>query len=79
MSRSSREVQVDRSLCMGSGQCVWYAPQTFAQDESTIAIVIDQHGDPDETIETAVTSCPTGALSFVEPGTDDEATPDADS
>jgi ferredoxin len=59
-----REIRVDRTLCMGSGQCAWYAPNTFDQDDETIAIVIDPAGDPAEAIETAVTSCPTQALSF---------------
>jgi len=36
-----REIRVDRTLCMGSGQCSWYAPNTFDQDDETIAIVID--------------------------------------
>ena len=34
-----REIRVDRTLCMGSGQCCWYAPNTFDQDDETIAIV----------------------------------------
>jgi ferredoxin len=61
-----REIRVDRSLCMGSGQCCWYAPNTFDQDDETIAIVIDQHGDPAEAIRTAVDSCPTRAISIAE-------------
>ena len=60
-----REIRVDRSLCMGSGQCVWYAPNTFDQDDETIAVVTDPSGDPAEAIQTAVDSCPTGALSIV--------------
>jgi ferredoxin len=50
---------------MGSGQCCWYAPNTFDQDDETIAIVIDPAGDPAETIQVAVESCPTQALSVV--------------
>ncbi|MGH3246371.1 MAG: ferredoxin [Trebonia sp.] len=60
-----REIRVDRDLCMGSGQCCWYAPNTFGQDDETIAVVIDPRGDPEEAIQTAVDSCPTGALSIV--------------
>ena len=59
-----REIRVDRTLCMGSGQCCWYAPNTFDQDDETIAIVTDPEGDPDEAITTAVDSCPTGAISI---------------
>ena len=60
-----REIRVDRTLCMGSAQCSWYAPNTFDQDDETIAIVIDQQGDPAEAIQTAIDSCPTRALSIV--------------
>jgi ferredoxin len=62
-----REIRVDRTLCMGSGQCAWYAPNTFDQDDETIAIVTDPQGDPEDAINTAVESCPTQALSFVAP------------
>ena len=60
-----REIRVDRTLCMGSGQCSWYAPNTFDQDDETIAIVTNPQGDPEEAIENAVRSCPTQALSIV--------------
>ena len=60
-----REIRVDRSLCMGSGQCSWYAPNTFDPDDETIAMVIDPQGDPEKAIRTAVDSCPTRALSIV--------------
>lgn len=69
----SREVRVDRSLCMGSAQCCWYAPGTFDQDDNTIAVVIDQHGDPDEAIRTAIESCPTKAISIVDVSTGEKA------
>ena len=61
---TNREIRVDRNRCMGSGQCVWYAPNTFDQDDETIAIVVDPAGDPAEKIQTAVDSCPTQALSI---------------
>lgn len=61
----SREVRVDRSLCMGSAQCCWYAPNTFDQDENTVAVVIAQHGDPDDDIRTAIEACPTKAITMI--------------
>jgi len=61
-----REIRVDRTLCMGSGQCCWYAPNTFDQDDETVAIVIDPQGDPADQINAAVNGCPTRALSLVE-------------
>lgn len=68
-----REIRVDRSLCMGSGQCLWYAPNTFDQDDNTVAVVIDQHGDPEEKIQTAIDSCPTQAISIVPKGEPDQS------
>jgi len=62
-----REIRVDRNLCMGSAQCCWYAPNTFDQDDETVAVVINQQGDPEEAIQTAIVSCPTHAISIVEP------------
>ena len=59
------EIRVDRDLCMGSGQCCWYAPHTFDQDDETIAVVTDPQGDPAEAIQMAVISCPTRAISIV--------------
>jgi ferredoxin len=61
-----REIRIDRTRCMGSAQCVWYAPHTFDQDDDTVAVVVDQHGDPEDKIKTAIVSCPTQAISIVE-------------
>ena len=63
---TDREIRVDRDRCMGSAQCIWYAPNTFDQDDDTVAVVIDQHGDPEEQILTAIDSCPAQAISAVE-------------
>jgi ferredoxin len=62
----AREIRIDREVCMGSGQCLVYASGTFDQDEDTVAMVIDAHGDPDGDIRIAVERCPTRAITFVE-------------
>jgi ferredoxin len=51
---------------MGSGMCIMYAPDTFAHDDETKAVVVDGVGDPVERIRTAVEACPTGALSITD-------------
>ena len=63
----AREIQVARDLCMGSGQCAFYAPNTFALEEETaIAVVVNPTGgDPDDAIETAIKCCPSRAISIV--------------
>ena len=64
-STSRREIRVDRDLCIGSAQCSSYAPHTFDQDEDAVAVVIDQHGDPEDAIQSALVACPSRALSIV--------------
>jgi ferredoxin len=61
------EIIVDRQVCMGSGMCCMYAPNTFDIDEETKSFVKNADGDPIEAIRTAVEACPTGALRLVEP------------
>jgi ferredoxin len=65
MDSASRELKVDPDLCMGSGQCIWYAPATFDQDDNAVAYVIDPEGDPDDKINEAIKSCPARAISLL--------------
>jgi ferredoxin len=58
-------IVVDRELCMGSGMCIVYAPNTFAHDAETKAVVVDPAGDPIEAIHNAVQACPTSAIRLV--------------
>jgi ferredoxin len=58
------DIQVDRNLCMGSGQCLMYAPGTFDLDEDSISTVVDPQGDSAADIQVAVDSCPTHAISL---------------
>jgi ferredoxin len=60
------EIIVDRDLCMGSGMCYVYAPNTFDIDDSAKSSVKDHRGDPIDRIRAAIEACPTGALRLVE-------------
>jgi ferredoxin len=60
------EIRIDRDRCMGSSGCVGYAPNTFDQDDDTVAVVVNQHGDPAEKIQAAIASCPARAISLIE-------------
>ncbi|MCK9922978.1 ferredoxin [Frankia sp. AgPm24] len=62
-------VVIDRELCLGSGMCLVYAPNTFAHDEQSKAVIVDPAGDSAEEIDTAVDACPVGALTWA-PGDD---------
>jgi ferredoxin len=58
-------IEVDRELCMGSGMCIVYAPNTFEHDGETKAVVVDPAGDQIDAIRNAVQACPTSALRLV--------------
>jgi ferredoxin len=57
-----RKPIIDREACMGSGNCVYWAPDVFQLDEDGIAFV---HGDVvgnEEQVLLAMTNCPTTAI-----------------
>jgi ferredoxin len=56
------KVSVDRELCKGAGSCVVLAPKVFRMDDEDRAVVIDQHGEPDDIIWAAAESCPFDAV-----------------
>jgi ferredoxin len=56
------EVTVDRSLCIGSGDCVDTAPDVFQLDDEDKAVVVDPDGAPLEDILTAAGGCPVSAI-----------------
>ena len=58
----SEQLTIDRDRCMGSGQCTFYAPNTFDLDDLSIAIVTDDHGDADDKIQQAIDVCPTRSI-----------------
>lgn len=58
------EIRIDRTRCIGSGQCVYVAPGAFDQDREAKAIVTDRRGEPEEKIVHAVTACPVQAITL---------------
>ena len=57
------EIRVDREKCMGSGNCSFWAPNTFDLDDDGIAVVTDSDGDGDDKVVLAAQGCPTQAIS----------------
>lgn len=58
-----KKLIVDQNLCIGCGNCVPLAPKTFDLDSNSgKAKVINQNGDPQETIKNAIDGCPTQAI-----------------
>ncbi len=58
-------IAIDRDLCIGTGNCTFYADKTFDLDEDDKSVLIDALGDDEATQRMAVDNCPTGALSFI--------------
>jgi ferredoxin len=56
------EIDIDRDVCMGSGNCVFTAPGVFELDDDSIARVVDPEASPEEAVVTAARQCPTHAI-----------------
>ena len=54
-------ININKELCIGCGTCVALAGNTFVM-EGDKAIVKDENGDDEETIQMAIDSCPTQAI-----------------
>jgi ferredoxin len=62
------EISIDREVCMGSGNCSFWAPGVFDLDDDGIAVVVDQAAAADDKIVLAGQGCPTHAISIVQDG-----------
>jgi ferredoxin len=56
-------VEVDRGLCIGSGDCVDTAPDVFQLDQEDKAVVVDPDGASTDDILEAAQNCPVTAIS----------------
>ncbi|MBA3305963.1 MAG: ferredoxin [Thermoleophilaceae bacterium] len=55
-------IDVDRALCIGSGDCVETAPEVFDLDAEDKARVIDPDGAPVDVVIEAAGNCPVTAI-----------------
>jgi len=62
------EITVDREMCMGSGNCSFWAPGVFDLDGDGIAIVVDPAAQPEDKVILAAQGCPTQAIAVVRDG-----------
>jgi ferredoxin len=62
------EIKIDRDVCMGSGNCSFWAPGVFDLDDDGIAIVTDPAGAPEDKIILAAQGCPTQAIAILRDG-----------
>jgi ferredoxin len=64
-SQNRIKVTVDRSLCIGSGDCVDTAPNVFQLDEEDKAVVVDPDGASVDEVIQAAGNCPVSAIFVV--------------
>ena len=57
------EIRIDRTRCMGSANCQYWADGVFDLDDEGIAHVVDPSAAPEDRILLAADGCPTGAIS----------------
>lgn len=62
------EIGINRDVCMGSGNCSFWAPGVFDLDDDGVAIVIDPTGGSEDKIILAAQGCPTQAISISRDG-----------
>ncbi len=60
-------IEIDRDRCVGSGNCLFWAPNTFDLDDGGTAVVIDADGDGDDLVRVAADGCPTRAITILDP------------
>jgi ferredoxin len=61
-------IEINREVCMGSGNCSFWAPAVFDLDDDGIAIVIDPEGEPEDKVILAGQGCPTQAIAIFRDG-----------
>lgn len=62
------EIEINRDVCMGSGNCSFWAPGVFDLDDDGVSIVVDLAGAPEDKIILAAQGCPTQAISIARDG-----------
>lgn len=62
------DIDIDRELCMGSGNCSFWAPGVFDLGDDGVAFVVDPGAQPEDKIVLAAQGCPTQAISVVRDG-----------
>ena len=53
---------IDRDSCMGSGNCLYWAPDVFELDDEGVAVVCGDIAGHEEQVRSAAQNCPTRAI-----------------
>jgi ferredoxin len=60
------EIRIDRTTCMGSGNCSFWAPGVFDLDDEGIAVVVCDPTGHEDRVDLAAQHCPTSSISVAE-------------
>ncbi len=63
------DIRIDRDRCMGSGNCLFWAPRTFDLDDDGRSVVVDATATEEDRLRVAAEGCPVGAISLWRGGT----------
>jgi ferredoxin len=61
-------IRIDRTLCVGFGDCVTEAPEAFVLDESGVAVFVKPEGVEREQLLRACDICPVDAITVWDAG-----------
>jgi ferredoxin len=59
------QIELDRTLCIGAGNCAALAPLAFDTDEEGIVVFLDPTAATTEEFVAAEQNCPSGAIRLV--------------
>ncbi|MFM7271999.1 MAG: ferredoxin [Actinomycetes bacterium] len=62
------EISINREVCMGSGNCSFWAPGVFDLDDDGVAVVVDLDAAPEDKVILAAQGCPTQAIAISRDG-----------
>lgn len=64
------DIRIDVERCMGSGNCLFWAPDTFDLSDEGHSVVTDPAASDEERLRIAAQGCPVGAISLWRNGVD---------
>jgi ferredoxin len=62
-------IRIDRERCMGSGNCMFLAPESFDLGDDGVALVLDAAATEETRLRVTAQGCPVGAISLWRDGT----------
>jgi ferredoxin len=58
------EIRIDVDTCMGSGNCLFWAPESFDLCDDGHAVVLDPEATDEDRLIVVADGCPVGAISL---------------